>query len=176
MKILFSLFALIMVTESCNSTKEVVSNSKESEPVVASKPSKEMPIKKSDIVKDNYNKTTVIYKAMSRGTFEYIQISELEVLISSDRNLIEMNAYKYEKKDWDDLSRLIKEIDVEAFQKLKAPTDKRLFDGAAHTTLSLIKGDLAFITPSFDDGHPPKVIEELVNKVLSIKESAIKQK
>ncbi|WP_296381890.1 hypothetical protein [Winogradskyella sp.] len=175
MKILFSLFALVMITGSCNSTKETVSNSKEQEPVVASKPAKEMPFTKSDVVKDNYNKPTVIYKALSRGSFEYIQVSESEVLVSSDRNLKEMDTYKCGKEDWNEISKLLKAIDIEAFQKLKAPTDKRLYDGAAHTTLSIIRGDLYFTTPSFDEGHPPKDIEDLVNKVLSIKENAIKQ-
>ena len=136
---------------------------------LASKPSK------SDVVKDNYNRTLITYRAQSRGMFEFVQISESEVKISSDRNLKNIKSYDWEPKDWDALSKMIKDIDDEKFQKLKAPTDKRLYDGAAHATLSIIRGDVEIISPSFDHGAPPKEIEDLVNKVLSIRDKASKQ-
>jgi hypothetical protein len=171
MRILFSLFTLVMVTQSCNPTKEATSNSQESESVVSSRPSKEAVAS----TKNYYNKTAVTYQASSRSYFNYILVSENEVQVSSDRALMEIGSYTIKENDWLELNRLLKAIDLETFQKLKAPTDERLLDGAAHTTLSLIKGDVVYITPSFDEGHPPEKIDELVNKVLSIKENAIKQ-
>jgi hypothetical protein len=172
MKIIFSLFALMMVTESCNSTKEATSNSQESESVVASRPSKET-VESND--KNYHDKTAVTYKATSRGYFTYVQVSENEIQVSSDRALMKIDSYTIKENDWLEVNKLIKAINLETFQKLEAPTDKRLFDGAPHTTLSLIKGDVVYITPTFDEGHPPAEIEKLVNKVLSIKENAIKQ-
>ena len=175
MKILISLIALIMLTASCNCTKEVVSDSKEPETsaeVIASKPSRDQSMTKSDVVKDNYNKTIIMYKALSRSTFEYVEVSEKEVRLSSDRNLKNIDTYSCKSTDWDELEKLLKAISPENLDKLKAPTDKRLYDGAAHATLSILLGDVVMITPSFDHGHPPKVIEALVNKVLSIKENS----
>ncbi len=165
MKILFSLFALIMITESCNSKKTATTDSKES--YVASE---------SNIGKaTDKNNTAITYKALSRGSFEFIQVSKSEVLISSDRNLINMDKYKCDAKDWDALNTLVQKLNLETFENLEAPTSKRLFDGAAHATLALTKEGEEITTPSFDHGSPPEAIEALVNKVLSIKENAIKQ-
>ncbi len=130
---------------------------------------------RSDVVKENYKKILVTYQVQSRGMYEYIQISESDVKISSDRNLKNIKSYNCEAKDWEAIERMMKSIDEEEFQKLKAPTDKRLYDGAAHATLSIIRGDVEWMTPSFDHGAPPKEIEALVNKVLSVKENVSKQ-
>jgi hypothetical protein len=86
-----------------------------------------------------------------------------------------MNTYVCKSEDWEALESLLKAIDVENLNRLKAPTDKRLYDGAPHATLSVIKGDVEMMTPTFDHGTPPKEIEALVNKVLSIKVNASKQ-
>jgi heat shock protein HslJ len=141
----------------------------------ASKPSREMVNSKQDIVGDNYTKTFITYQALSRGSFEYIQVSKSEVVISSDRNLKNMDSYTCKADDWEDLKRMLKGLNVEKLDQLKAPTNKRLHDGAAHASLTVIKGDVAMATPSFDHGTPPKEIEALVNKLLSIKENAVKQ-
>lgn len=128
---------------------------------------------KNDIVEGNYD-TSITYKASSRGYFDYITISKNKISISKDVNLKKIDIYKCNPEDWSELNQLLKTIDVLKLNKLKAPTDKHLYDGAAHTTLSVQQGDIIFITPSFDEGHPPKKIEALVNKVLSIKETLLK--
>lgn len=172
MKFLFSLFAVVLLTESCNSSKEVVSKSKE---VVTEAQSKSSIVKdKNDIVQDNYN-DAVTYKAQSRGSFVFIQISGTELLFSEDASLQNVRTYTCEEKDVKEIERLLKAVDRETFQKLEAPTGKRLYDGAAHATLAIRQGDVEIITPTFDHGHPPQEIEALVNKVLSIKESVVKQ-
>lgn len=172
MKILFSLFALVMLAESCNSSKEAVSNSKE---VVTETQSKSSIVKdKNDIVQDNYS-DAVTYKAQSRGSFVFIQISGTELLFSEDASLQNVRTYTCEEKDVKEIERLLKAVDRETFQKLEAPTGKRLYDGAAHATLAIRQGDVEIITPTFDHGHPPQEIEALVNKVLSVKESVVKQ-
>lgn len=176
MKFLFSLFAIAMLIQSCNCSKEAVSSTNETEEnSIASKPSRETTNPKSDVVGDNYKRVLITYQVTSRELFEYVQISESEVIISEDRNLKNMNSYTCKTEDWQSLKKMMKSIDVEKLDNLKAPTDKRLFDGAAHATLTVIKGDVAMITPTFDHGEPPAEIEALVNKVLSIKENAVKQ-
>lgn len=175
MKFLFSLFALVMLAESCNSKKEAISDSEEPEEIVASKPSSEQSNPKSEAVKDNYEKVFIIYQATSRASFEYIQVSKTEISITEDRSLKSMNSYKCEHDDWSILNKLLNDIDVEHLDALKAPTDKRLYDGAAHATLFVIKGDVSMMTPTFDHGAPPQEIEVLVNKVLSMAENATKQ-
>lgn len=172
MKFLFSLFALVILTESCNSSKEAVSNSKEA---TAETQSKSSIVKdKNDIVQDNYS-NAVTYKAQSRGSFIFIQIKGKELLFSEDVNLQNVSTFTCEEKDLKEIERLLKAVNRETFQKLKAPTEKRLYDGAAHATLAIMQGDVELITPTFDHGYPPEEIKAIVNKVLSIKESVVKQ-
>ena len=135
----------------------------------ASKPTK------ADMIGDHYNTTTITYQASSRGTFEYILIAKSGITISNDINLKVKKSYHCNPKDWQALNKTMETINIENLDRLVAPTDKRLHDGAPHATLSVIKGDVKMTTASFDHGAPPKEIEDLVNKVLSIKENVIKQ-
>jgi len=135
----------------------------------ASRPSK------SDIVKDNYKKITVIYESSTRGSFEHIEISKTQIKFSKDRSLKNMEIYECNPEDWKALNELLSNSVVENLDLLKAPTDKRLYDGAAHATLSVIKGDVVMMSPTFDHGTPPKEIESIVNKILSMAEIATKQ-
>lgn len=135
----------------------------------ASKPSK------SDVVQDNYKKFAVIYETSTRGSFEHIEVSKAEIKISKDRSLKNIETYECNPQDWKALNELLSNAVVENLDLLKAPTDKRLYDGAAHATLSVIKGDVVMMTPTFDHGAPPKEIESIVNKILSMAEIATKQ-
>jgi len=124
----------------------------------------------------NYeNKTQVKYQALSRNSFDFILISKSNILISKDKNLQNVNTYLIETEDWEAINKLIEAIDAETIQDLKPPSTKHQFDGAPHTTLAIIHGDVEYITPTFDHGNPPQTIEALVNKVLSIKENTVKQ-
>ena len=96
----------------------------------------------------------------------------IEWFVQTSQYFRYIDTYSCKPTDWDELEKLLKSISPENLGKLKAPTDKRLYDGAAHATLSILLGDVVMITPSFDHGHPPKEIEALVNKVLSIKENS----
>ena len=173
MKFLLSLFALIMFTESCNSAKTTTIDSKEN--YVDEQSSSVEFTDKGDTLKKSQDETTIVYKALSRGTFVFVEISETVVLVSSDRNLINRDKYSCDKSDWNALNELVEKVNRETFSELEAPTKKRLFDGAAHATLTIKQGDEEITTPSFDHGYPPETIAALVNKVLSIKENVIKQ-
>ena len=173
MKFLFSVVALFFLTGSCNSQKQATTNSsKESnaEPIAQ----KQMMTDKQKAIGQNYD-VAVIYEARSRGFAKYASISKAKVTLSEDRSLQKMDNYDCDAKDWEEIEQLLDAIERKKFQNLKAPTDKRLYDGAAHTTLSIKQGDVVYMTPSFDEGFPPKEIEKLVNKVLAIAEKVKKQ-
>ena len=130
--------------------------------------------KKSDIAKDNYN-TAITYQSSTKGSFEFINISKSNISFSTDRSLNTIDKYNCEEKDWEELNTLIEAVDMETFQKLKAPTDKRFTDAVAQAKLVIQLGDAEYMTPPFDHGNPPKEIEALVNKVLSLKENTVKK-
>ncbi|OZV70948.1 hypothetical protein [Winogradskyella aurantia] len=167
MKVIMSILALVVVVASCNSVKR--HSSKSDTPSSMSN---------EDITKGNdtiNNKVALAYRASTRGFFEYIYISEEDIKITQDRNFEQIQKYPNTKADWDSLSKLLGEVDEDAFQNLVAPTDKRHYDAAPHASLTIIHGTKEITTPTFDHGYPPKEIEALVTKILSIKESVSKQ-
>lgn len=137
----------------------------------------EMLIKASKYSKEKVAQSNpvIIYKAISRGSFDYIKISGTKVSVSTDRNLKSFSDYKCTEEDQEKLAELLSNLKLNDITQLEAPTDKRLFDGAPIATLTILKDKEKFTTPSFDHGHPPNEIKALVNKVLSIKENATKQ-
>jgi hypothetical protein len=166
MKVIMSILALVVVVASCNSTK--THSSKSDTPTTKSN---------EDLTKGNdaiNNKVAVAYRASTRGFFEYVYISEEAIKITQDRNFEQIQNYPCNKADWDAIVKLIAEVDEDNFQKLVAPTGKRHYDAAPHASLTIIHGTKEITTPTFDHGYPPKEIEALVSKILSIKESVSK--
>src|SRR5690606_3316541 len=96
------------------------------------------------------------------------------ITISKDRDLIKTESFNYPESDWQELMTLLNEIDVKNLPNLEAPTKKHQYDGAAMTTLKVTMDEEEFETPIFDNGIPPKDIEAIVNKLLSIKSSVEK--
>jgi len=130
--------------------------------------------KKSDEINDNYI-TAVKYQTSTRGFFNFILISKNKIAISEDRSLQNIKNYNIDATQWNELKSLIDATDLEGLFKLTPPSQNHQHDGAAHATLALQIGDIEYMTPTFDHGNPPKAIEALVNKVLSIKENTVKQ-
>ncbi len=71
-------------------------------------------------------------------------------------------------KDIKELMLLINAISEQEIATYEAPTKKRNFDAAPHTTISIFKKGEKYSSQVFDGGFPPKALEVLVNKVLSL--------
>jgi hypothetical protein len=56
---------------------------------------------------------------------------------------------------------------LDSLPKLKAPTEKRFYDGAAIANFKITFKDSTYETTSFDHGFPPKEIKKFVNKINS---------
>jgi hypothetical protein len=78
-------------------------------------------------------------------------------------------------KDWESCLTLLSKIDLNSLSNLKAPTSMRHVDGAPHATLTVINGDKEIRSSTFDHGHPPKEIKELIEKLLTFKKQSSKQ-
>lgn len=157
MKILFGLLALIIVTKECDSNELKSENNASSKTAL------------QDTV------SNITYTTQSRGSFEEISISKEGVAISKSNDSNAKTIYKIGEKDWQELMALVSEVPLEKLSRLEAPTDKRLYDGAAMANLKLSKDGKIVETPTFDHGYPPKAIENLVNKVLSVRDDALRE-
>lgn len=150
MKFFFGLLVLIFCFNECHEKHSQISNYQEQDGMV------------------------ITYEASTRGFYEKTWITKDSVLFSNDRNLKTVITSKCKSEDWKALMDLVKGINVEKLSELEAPTKMHQVDGAAMATLKVELNNEVYETNIFDHGHPPKVISQLVNKVLSIKEMMAK--
>ena len=90
------------------------------------------------------------------------------VSISKDRNGNDKPvAAEISDKDWEELVGYFETVDLDSLATLKAPTEKRFYDGAAIADLKVTYSDKTYQTESFDHGFPPVAIKKLVDKINS---------
>jgi hypothetical protein len=114
-------------------------------------------------------KTAVLeYTASTRGFYQKITIQDQTVSVSKDRSDNEKPvSVKISDKDWKELVSYFETIELEGLATLKAPTEKRFYDGAAIAGLKVTYKDKVYQTTSFDHGYPPEALKKLVTKINS---------
>ncbi|MEP3838840.1 MAG: META domain-containing protein [Algibacter sp.] len=129
------------------------------------KASKEISNKKQ--AKENY---TIEYSAKSRGLDRLININYKNISIV---DAIDQSPFikPCSENNWENIVKALNSIDIKNISNLKAPSEKRLFDGAAIANLTIIHNGRTYKTKAFDHGNPPKPIAELVKVILSISEN-----
>lgn len=108
----------------------------------------------------------IIYEAFTRGSKKEILVSGniVSVAINSSKNKESTISNKRQKK----LLEIIDKIDLSNIHNLKAPSEKRLHDGALHTTIIIKTLTKTYTSTTFDDGNPPKELKELEKELLKI--------
>ncbi len=104
------------------------------------------------------------YKAHSRGFYQMILI-ESQVVYVTKRRQDKPNVFQLSAADWNSLKTTVLKLDLESLPNIKAPTEKRFFDGAAIASLKIIQGGKVYESQSFDHGFPPTEIKKLVDKI-----------
>jgi hypothetical protein len=121
--------------------------------------------------KDTQNdikEATIEYEANTRGFYQKIMIHDQKYKISKDRNGRDNpQEITISDKDWKELVSFFKDINLDTIPKLKSPTEKRFYDGAAIANLKVVYKGKTYETNGFDHGIPPSEIEKLVNKINS---------
>ena len=114
-------------------------------------------------------KTAVLeYTANTRGFYKKITIQDQTISVSKDRNgNVKPVATKISEKDWNELIGYFEAINLDSLASLKAPTEKRFYDGAAIANLQVVYKDKTYQTEAFDHGYPPEAIKKLVDKINS---------
>lgn len=119
--------------------------------------------------KQELRSAVVEYKAYSRGFYQSITIQNQMIQVSKDRSKKDKSAATtIIAKEWEELVVCFKKIELDSLPKLKAPTEKRFYDGASIATFKITFKDKTYETTSFDHGYPPKEIEKFVNKINSL--------
>lgn len=120
--------------------------------------------------KINQDSISLEYTTQSRGSYQQIIINKKRVSVENKRDSDPINKPCTED-DWSKLMKALKTVDVENIPNLKAPSEKRFFDGAAIANLKIIYNGNTYKTPSFDHGNPHEDITNLVKEILSLSEN-----
>ena len=117
-----------------------------------------------DAQKQQDLQTTVIeYVANTRGFYKKITVQNQMVLVSKDRKGNDKPVQiKISYSDWKKLIADFQEINLNEVPNLKAPSEKRFYDGAAIANLKIIHKDKTYESTNFDHGNPPAEIKKLV--------------
>jgi hypothetical protein len=106
--------------------------------------------------------TQIEYTAMSRGLYKRIVVKDQKVAVTNGRDT-EAIVSKIDNAKWNKIVSEFEKINLDSLSALKAPTEKRFYDGAAIGNLKIIQNPKTYETTGFDNGFPPKKIEKLVN-------------
>ncbi len=112
-----------------------------------------------------------IYETMTRGSRANYTLTQEDIKVVRNMGGETKASEKMTSKDWENLLEKMEEIDVPNISKLKPPSDKRTFDGAAHAILTIKKGDEVYRSNSFDHGNPPSELKSLVKAILRLGET-----
>lgn len=157
------LILLILSTLTLNSCGAAKKNSP-SENIIG----KEVKVKDTKLVKEDAQTDPIaIYDSHTRGYHYTFTVYETFATVIKE---YQGNAKKVVVKEEDitELKKIISEVSLDQIRTYEAPTKKRHYDGAPHTTISVFKKGEKYSSQTFDGGFPPKALEVLVNKVLSL--------
>ena len=119
--------------------------------------------------KQDIDGAVIEYTANTRGFYQKITVQQQTVSVSKDRDGNEKAVVeKISDADWKELIAAFQTVNLNELPNLKAPTDKRKYDGAAIGNLKVTFKDSVYETSGFDNGYPPEEISKLVNKVVSL--------
>lgn len=111
------------------------------------------------------------YTANTRGFYQKISILNHMITISKDRSgTVKPVAKKISDADWKELVGYFETITLDSLSSLKAPTEKRFYDGAAIANLKITYKEKIYETTAFDHGFPPEKIKKIVTKINSFVE------
>jgi hypothetical protein len=103
------------------------------------------------------------YEANTRGFYQKLVLKNATISSTNDREGKENPiVQKVSDADWNALKDEINKLDLENLPNLKAPTEKRFYDGAAIANLKIIYKGKTYQSSDFDHGFPPMQIKRVV--------------
>lgn len=162
MKALTILSTLIITLSSCNCQKKATETA-----MATSTEKTETMISETKEGKTAQNFPVLVYESTSRGYYKKITIENNSVIVQNAREELAKTKVLTDE-ELATIEKAYKGIDVKELPNIKAPTEKRFYDGAPITNLEVRMDDHIYRSTDFDGGTPPKEIEELINTILEI--------
>lgn len=114
----------------------------------------------------DFNDINIEYTVSSRGIYKKIEITENLLVIKADRKGENIDSLEVTTKKWSEIIGFVNRIEFKKMSYLKAPSEKRFYDGAGHAQLKIKYTDTIYQSSEFDHGNPPYEIKELIDYVL----------
>ena len=107
----------------------------------------------------------IVYNAITRGRLESITLKgrSLQYKTNQESNFINLTKEQQEKVNVE-----ISKIKLNKINSLKAPTDKRFYDGAMHTSILIKANSKEYTSATFDDTNPPIELKALCQLLLNL--------
>jgi hypothetical protein len=113
-----------------------------------------------------WNLTKIAYTTHSRGSYQQILIENKTVSVVKNREE-KPNPFTIAAADWICLNKAVQAFNLELLPNLKAPTQKRFFDGASSACLKISYNGKQYESQNFDHGYPPLELKKLVTLITS---------
>lgn len=123
---------------------------------------------------EKINDLSIEYEAISRGFYQKMKVSKKTFVYSEDIAGKKSNTVKISNKQWREIVNLADKIKLKELSSLKAPSEKRKFDGAAHAQLKVFYKNDINESSNFDHGNPPVDIKDLVEYIINLSKSTNK--
>lgn len=108
---------------------------------------------------ESYPVKEITYEAMTRGRSEMIHIKSNLMTYKTHKKSKEVRLSNKQLKA---LYKAIKAVNYSEVETLKAPSGKRLYDGAMAAVVIFKTETETYQSASFDDDNPPNELKELV--------------
>lgn len=109
------------------------------------------------------------YSAHSRGMFQNVLIEKNRFWVTFSRNEKPVEK-QLSAAQWKLIASEFEKLNLKEIPNLKAPTQKRLYDGAAIANLKITAVGNTYETQGFDHGYPPAAIEKIVTLLVAYTE------
>jgi hypothetical protein len=115
----------------------------------------------------------VEYTTLTRGYHKHITISPDSIAVTVEgREENKSFSRALSKDEWRMLMDCLKKVKLSEVPELKSPTSKRTYDGARHSTLTLITNGTTALTHSFDNEDANEKLLPLMKAVQKLEEKS----
>lgn len=107
----------------------------------------------------------IIYNAITRGRSENITLRGSTLQYKTTKESIFINLTKEQLAK---VNTEVSKINLNEINTLKAPTNKRFYDGAMHTSILIKSNSMEYTSATFDDTNPPAELKALCDLLLNL--------
>lgn len=164
---LLTLFSMLVMLTSCKCKK--ASSDQAVEPMMTNEAASTLPTNVETNTKEQIG-TLLEYSANTRGYHLRIKWDGAQLAYTNQRDSEEFTKITLTPAQSEELKGMIKNLPLDKLASLKAPTEKRQYDGAAHADIRVVVDGKEYNSAGFDHGFPPAEIEKVVKKLVAYTE------